>query len=687
MSASSKFYEIENLNKPWGFVRQQGLGVCCPLDGKPGAAYVHCIRGEDNVGIATHMLSWTWSYTARDVVGTLDSFCQENELDQRRVYVWMCCLCLNQHRVFESNKSGISSTCSTLDFENEFQRRVVGIGRILVMVRPWGDPENLKRIWCIFEVFMGLVVENCEIAFVMPRMERDRMLVQLFSSFGSAGKRGIDMFYTALSQVDLEKAESSVATDRERILDLIRERIGFTEVNLLVRNKLRLWIRSVIDEVVQERAQLERPGATSDSMVRAGKLSYATFLDQVADIYYLYGDNVEAEKMYRKALTVRSSVGSGDLDLSESYTDIGKTLFARGLFVQSIDMYLEALRIRRSKLAEDHLETAATYFHIGRLLHEIEDFDKALTMMSRCLAIQEMKLGLSHRDTAVTYAYIGLLLGETTSGGFCEDGMEVTRKALHIIQHSIGNDNHPDVAFCYFVMGRLLEDYDIDEASAMMTLCCRIQEKVLGSQHPSLAATFSRLGELLQRQGRLRDAVSRFRQALDVLRATHTRLHVSVIRTCANLCVCATLMKDEKGAKKWHDKVITTLQLCPSEHDSKLLRIYSRAGVTCCKSGDRGTAAKLLRRGLDVKEVMLGNDDPSLADGHEAVDQILMTAGIDDNECIEKDDTALLDQYHRALSLRPETKRRTDGLEGVDETTLEARTTTQWLENRRNSVP
>jgi hypothetical protein len=69
LSEKSKFYEIENLREATGFIREKGAGLTCPVDGRTGTAYVHCLEGgEDHVGKATHMLSWTWTYNVKDVV-------------------------------------------------------------------------------------------------------------------------------------------------------------------------------------------------------------------------------------------------------------------------------------------------------------------------------------------------------------------------------------------------------------------------------------------------------------------------------------------------------------------------------------------------------------------------------------------------------------------------------------------
>ncbi|CAB9497438.1 Kinesin light chain [Seminavis robusta] len=687
LSKHSKFYEIENLKEATGFVRRRGQHVRCPLDGRMGAAYVHCLQGEDHVGIANHMLSWTWSYSVSEVVETLDGYCQTHDLDPTRTYVWLCCLCLNQHRVFQSNLSGIQRSASTLDFENEFQRRVLGIGRVLVMMQPWADPKNLRRAWCIFEIFMGLVTENCEVSFVMTRTERDRMAIRLFSSFGGAEKTGVDLLYSTLNQVDLEQAQSSVQQDKDRILDLIRQRIGFEEVNLIVRDRLRAWVKSVIDGLVAERERLEEQRVMDDSclsnesLTRGTQLSHATFLKQVGDIYALYGDFRSAEQMYTGCLADRVAVlGTDHLDVAEAYTKIGKALAARGYHGEAIDVYLKALRIRGKHLARNHLDLATTYVHIGRLLHEMGDVQESLTIMRKALAIQEESLGQNHRESALTSAHIAILLGECSEReGTCAQGLQMAQKALGILQGAVGNQ-HPDTAFCFFSIGALLQNICMDEALSAMDQCRCIQEKVLGNQHVALATTYGCLGEMLRREGRLRDAMKRFRQALSVLQHSHSHMHISIIRVYAHMAVVACMLQDHEEADDLHEAVVAFLHTCPIQFDSKLLRIYSAAAEGRYRRGDQSTALRLFRQSLEVKEAMLGENDPSLPVGYDMLDLLGDVQG--------EDDCVLLEEFKSSLSLLPVVS------EGVG-ASIEERApppkllegvTTQWLERRRCSV-
>ncbi|CAB9510301.1 ANK [Seminavis robusta] len=400
LSKKSKFYEIEDLRAGSGFVREKGADVICPVDGKRGAAYVHCLEGSDHVGCATHMLSWTWSYTVQDVVETLVGFCEQNRLDPRKTYIWICCLCMNQHRVAEARDT------STDDFEKAFRGRVQGIGRILVMMTPWGDPANLQRIWCIFEIFWA-IKEGCHLAVIMPPRDMDRMLVQLFSTWGRRlGERGIDNLYKALNQIDVEKADASVPEDKTRILELVRGSIGFQSLNVQVKGRLRHWVR----EVIEQRSTQTLEALDDDNA--ADRLSHAVFCKQVGDLFDLYGDSEAALTMYRQCLATREKLlVPSRLETAKAYTDVARALASLGRIDEAAELYWKAKVVHEEVLGEDHVETAEVYSHLGRLLTEMNDVDNALQLMQRCQDVQEKKFGRS-RIVAVTSCRLGLLYSQ-----------------------------------------------------------------------------------------------------------------------------------------------------------------------------------------------------------------------------------------------------------------------------------
>ena len=134
----STIYDLENLESPEnGFIRQQGESMKDPVDGRLGASYVDSLSGEDNVGTASVMLSYTWGYTIGDIIDSLDDFCKVKNRDAKRTYIWMCCLCINQHRVVEEGKIVKDDEKCFEVFQKIFHSRVTSIGEVVSMMYPW----------------------------------------------------------------------------------------------------------------------------------------------------------------------------------------------------------------------------------------------------------------------------------------------------------------------------------------------------------------------------------------------------------------------------------------------------------------------------------------------------------------------------------------------------------------------
>lgn len=142
LDENSTIYEIENLDSidTMGVIRKKGAHVTCPHDGLVGASYIDCLTDIDDVGPSTFMLSYGWAYTIGDIVDTLVEYCKSNDLDEKRTYVWICCLCNNQHRIAQKRKRIIDSGLQHEDndtfqeFHDIFHSRVTDIGHVIAMV-------------------------------------------------------------------------------------------------------------------------------------------------------------------------------------------------------------------------------------------------------------------------------------------------------------------------------------------------------------------------------------------------------------------------------------------------------------------------------------------------------------------------------------------------------------------------
>jgi hypothetical protein len=118
-------------------VKPASANVSCPRDGKRGCAYVDTLAKQDDVGRATALLSYTWSYRIKSVGSALQSWVTRTENNPKRIYIWICSLCLNQHRMLKA--------ATPDELAAEFGPRVQAIGRAF---SPRASMWRLAGLWC-----------------------------------------------------------------------------------------------------------------------------------------------------------------------------------------------------------------------------------------------------------------------------------------------------------------------------------------------------------------------------------------------------------------------------------------------------------------------------------------------------------------------------------------------------------
>ncbi|CAB9520678.1 Kinesin light chain [Seminavis robusta] len=506
LSASSTIYDIENLQGPPGVIRRKGVNTKCPLDGKLGAAYVHCLEGADHVGDATHMLSYSWNSCIGDIVDTLSDFCRMHSLDPKRTYIWICCLCVNQHRVVETamlQKSGMIPMAQA-DFFTIFGERVKRIGHVLCMMAPWKTPVYLTRVWCIFEVFTALT-NGCKVDIVMPPNEKESLEQDVIKRGG-----GINALFETLGSTKVQEAKASVERDRRAILDKVKSGAGYQELNKQVNNLLREWMLGVLIRLVETREN------TNDE-------SQVEFCNTIGAIFRENGEHDTATELFFTALsTCKANFGDKHHQNATTYNNIGDVYYEKGDYDGALAMYQQALEIRVSLLGKRNAETATIYNNIGLVMAGNGDYDASLAAHMQALDICETVLGRNHPDTAATYHNSGYALH---SKGDYDGALANYKQALSIRESVLGKD-HPETATTYNIIGAVLfEMGDYERALGRYEEALRIQESVLGENHPDTAATYNNIGSVMGAIGDSDGALARYEQALDIRKSVWGETH------------------------------------------------------------------------------------------------------------------------------------------------------------------
>jgi len=232
-------HTVEVVAKPAGRHR------VCPRDGEKGCAYVDTLTKQDDVGRANALLSYTWSYRVVSVASALQRWCDRRGRNPKRTYIWICSLCLNQHRIGQQ-------VVSPEELANEFGPRVQAIGRVLPMLDPWRNPSYLTRAWCLFELYTAIGEKGkVDIDIILTEEEHSNFVQAMM-------KEGYSCIDKAVAGIESEDATAYYPADLDAIRTIVKSKPGgFSQLNSTVKQHLHRWFES--QGAVRSAERLSRP--------------------------------------------------------------------------------------------------------------------------------------------------------------------------------------------------------------------------------------------------------------------------------------------------------------------------------------------------------------------------------------------------------------------------------------------
>ena len=112
------------------------------------------------------------------------------------------------------------------------------IGHTALFLDPWDAPQPLARAWCLWELY-HTVDCGARLDVVMSGEQRRRFRRALMLEDGDDGFESITR---AVTSIDVERAETRKAKDRDMIMDAVRGSVGFYELNKLLMERMRAWV-------------------------------------------------------------------------------------------------------------------------------------------------------------------------------------------------------------------------------------------------------------------------------------------------------------------------------------------------------------------------------------------------------------------------------------------------------------
>ena len=362
-----KVYEIEEK-----VIRELGKNLICPRDGRRGCAYVDAIDdGAHNAGKATHMLSYTWGYVPGKIISSLVEYTKQQGLDPKHTFVWICCLCVNQHRVIEAKKK--SEVIQFEEFANIFHKRIVDIGHVLSLMMPWEDPIYTKRVWCIYELHSVIALEEqsfnskeeenekrCKFDIIMPPEEATDFARSITS--GNTQK-----LWDALKNVKIENADASVEQDKINIFRAVEAGPGFSNLNKVVREKLQTW-------VVESGEKITRQELFSGQKIEEAAMGCG----HVAQLSIFMGDLPRARALLSDALHVLEQNGAGETAAAAFLTrKLGVVKRFCGDLRGALETYNRTIELHGLLDNVCSEDCANVYMNKGNMHSELNEFKEA----------------------------------------------------------------------------------------------------------------------------------------------------------------------------------------------------------------------------------------------------------------------------------------------------------------------
>ena len=219
-----------------------GQTLPCPRDGRPGCALVDWLPRKDRRE-QTHFMSWTWRYSIEQMKSALHMYQSTAvpAIQPETVFFFMCFFVNNQFRLIVEACSAGSD-----NLEDVFESNLLRIGRVVAVLDTWDEPVYLSRIWTVYEQFVASKLK-IPVVFVMPERATNLLHEQI-----DRGRQGIRAVTQSVSSVDSERAEAFYKEDETKVKRMIRESVGFAQVDSHVTEAMARWIGGVVSKNFHE---------------------------------------------------------------------------------------------------------------------------------------------------------------------------------------------------------------------------------------------------------------------------------------------------------------------------------------------------------------------------------------------------------------------------------------------------
>ncbi|MCA9655156.1 MAG: serine/threonine protein kinase, partial [Myxococcales bacterium] len=272
----------------------------------------------------------------------------------------------------------------------------------------------------------------------------------------------------------------------------------------------------------------------------------ARTLDAIGTVMAEKGELDRALEHHQRALALRERDGADELDLADSYLNIGIVQLEQGAVEEASGSFRRSAQLVERMLGPRHPTLAASLTNLGIALRRQGQPELALEQLRRAASIWEDAVGPDHLDTALVLNNIGLVLTEL---GRLDEALDHHRRAEAVFVRMLG-PRHPNVAASLDNIGlihTLRGEYEQAIASHQRAL--EIREEAFGPRHYAVGQLLLDLATALSAAGREQEARSSLQRACSILEEALGPEHSSLAQCLGALAEVELALGDAASAR------------------------------------------------------------------------------------------------------------------------------------------
>ncbi len=363
--------------------------------------------------------------------------------------------------------------------------------------------------------------------------------------------------------------------------------------------------------VVTARELLDRGAEDIRTELDASPALRAALLRTMAIAYRGLGDEGREIELLRQALATHGPVSpANELEVARTLDALGDGLRETGRSREAEPPLVQALEIRRRRLAPGSLEIAETLNNLGIVEQATNRTKEARAHFEEALAIRRAALPPVPALVAVTLANLAQLAAQEDR---LEESERMHREVL-AMRRAIFGERNPMTANTLFSLGRTIEDRGrLDEAERYFRQALDIREATLGANHPQTTNTRNSLASLLHDQGRLTEAEAEYRKTLSARLQTLGENNLDTAVSYNNL---ASLLEDRgrfAEAEELLRKSLAVRIALLGEESGSAARARHNLGRVLAERGATTEGLALIERATAWRRAHLTNPGAELA--------------------------------------------------------------------------